>query len=319
MDPDATGQVSDAIVSEGVADSVAESAEAPAEFTMADAFAAARAETEAAAAPSEDSTAESSQPEGDEQPQAGAEQHAEASAPPEKPVTTQGVLDRIQTLVAQGREAELTPEERGVYNRVREAAKAEVLKTQAEEKEFRRTYLDFERLRLEDPDSFAEKVLENPDIVGFMRSYKAANPEVSLENPEPGPRQPSPDEVRQEMRSQYNDAITNVVKAVAADAGVDYDAVAKDAEGKLGTVLTRLVDAAIKVGIEKALPDIKKAEREAAALEAQALYANKTIVTPKVMGAGVTDPRAARPSGGGPISMREAAELARQEMAASGR
>lgn len=233
----------------------------------------------------------------------------------ERKVTSQGELDRIQTLIAQGREAELDPAARGVLRKLEER----VLAGQEKEAGFRKLYLDFEAERLDDVDAFTDKVLDDPAIAQFMRSYKAAHPGISLETPDAQPKQPNPQEVRAQVDAEYSDAVQQVASELCQKAGLDEVKIARlqaESGGKVGELLIRSFEAAVEARAEQMRPEIVRKEREAAELEAQAKYANKTIITPRAIGGVPVQGGKRDPSE--PFNMGDAMREARAELEAAG-
>jgi hypothetical protein len=235
--------------------------------------------------------------------------------PEPRKVTSQGELDRIQTLIDQGREAELEPAARGVLRKL----EARVLAGQQREEGFRKLYLDYEGERVEDPDAFADKVLDDPGVAQFMKAYKSAHPDISLENPTAGPKAPDPAEVRARVIADYDDAVTRVAAELTTRAGLDEVAFAKiqtETGGNVGELLVRSWEAAIEAKVEQMKPEITRKEREAAELEAQARYANKTIITPRAIGGVPVTGEKSDPSK--PFSMGDALRESRAELEAAG-
>ena len=312
----------EAVEAAPVADSVAESApEQAGEFSVADAFAEAKAEIEAEATPAQDSVpAEST-----ESPETPASEtptpDATDTTPDQGPTTAQGALDRIQTLVAQGRERELSATERGILNRLRTQVQAEA----KEQETIRDAYLDLLNKQAEDAEALAHFFVNDPkgpDALTFMREYGRLNPDVSLEHPQGKAATPSPERVRAEVRSEYNQAIEELLETVATDAGLDattFSRIKGEAQG-LGSFLGQTVTEAVKAQIAKELPRIQAEERKAAELEAQAKFANTTMIAPRAIGNGApSDPRAnpsSQVSGKGGIDdWRAAFDEAQAEMA----
>lgn len=250
-------------------------------FSIADALAEARAELDAQ--PEETASGDSKEPpakdvaETTETPPA--EQATEAPVARKDPA--QGELQRILQLVEEGRQGELSPTARGVLRRLQENVKQEA----ARENEYRETYLRFERMKGEDPEAFADEVINDPAIPRFMRAYKAKHPDVSLDSPN-GSTTADPVRIRRELDAEYAEAVTETVAMIAANAGLDepsIDRIRQESGGKLGVMMARAFEESVKAAVAKELPKIKEAERVAAQQEAQAAYANKTIIAPRVV------------------------------------
>ncbi|MBA2706346.1 MAG: hypothetical protein H0U59_00895 [Gemmatimonadaceae bacterium] len=327
MSPEASDEASttnEAPEAAPVVDSPAESTtDQGGDYSFADAFAEAQAEvTGETEAPAQDPVpAEST--EGTEEPASDEAEPAAPESTPDKPVTEQGALQRIQTLVAQGREAELNAIERGVLNRIRSNIHEET----KQQETFRDAYLDLLNKESEEPEAFTRWLREDakgPDALTFMREYGRLHPDVSLEFPQGKAATPSPDQVRAEYRTEIGGQIEEMLEQVATDAGLPADTYARvkgESEG-MGSFLGKVVTEAVKAQVAKELPRIQAEERKAAELQAQAQYANKTIVAPRTIGGAPQDPRTARPSGNGStgdsqMDWREAFAEAQEELARS--
>lgn len=261
----------------GTAEAPQESA--PEQFsTMAEAAAAVIAENEAPA-PSTPDPDEGSGPESKGEPEPPA-----ISKTPENR-TTQGTLDRLNTLVSQGRIAELTPAERGLFNRIQQRAIDSHTAEQQQENEFKDLFLSLEAEAIDDPAAFASRLLADPRLSAFHNAYKTAHPEVSVDTPDAKPA-PDPRRIRSEIDSEYRTTIAEAVATIAEKAGLKAAELTVLREGASGPLshLDAVFTAAVKAGIEKERPALRAEERKAAALEAQAKYAGRTIVTPRTAG-----------------------------------
>lgn len=307
MDPESDGQAGAEDVAEAPeGDSGQPDASTEAPLSIAEAFAAAKAEL-AGEPPAGDSEEEAQEPQASAQPEPQSEQQPEPKGEPEKPAVSS--LDRIRTLLEQERIAELSAEERGIVNRIRRSFEAE----QKAEREYRESYVGLLTEKAVDPEAFAEKMLENDSLYNFFREYGKAHPEVTLENPNPAERVPTPDEVRGELREQYNTALNEVLRDTAREAGVDYDAILKEAGTKLGSAINLLIERGSEARIAREVEKRLAKERDALRIELQTEYASKTIIAPRQIGGGPVGPRAKD----GPLTFREAFEAAKEELAAS--
>jgi len=274
----------DEIAPEDGFEAVAGDSDAPSDSgdfpSAAEAFAAAEAELAAQAPPTaEDATATSQQAEDSAPaPEAQTTEPTE-QAPASSQESIQGQLARIQTLLEQGRLNELSATERGVLRRIEQGVEANA----AKEREFRATYLRFERMRTEDPAAFAAEVITDPDIPRFMKAFNTAHPEVTLDTPDGVPT-PDVRRIRTEIDAEYQVAIEETVEQIAQRSGLDAPTIARiqsEAGGKLGPLMEATVNEAARVRAEKMRAEIAKEEREAAEKAAQARYAGKTIITPR--------------------------------------
>lgn len=222
----------------------------------------------------------------------------EAPAPQEndqpKGRSTQSTLDRIRTLVDQGRESELTREEQGILKRLesrgREKAERERAEREAMEQEeagFREIYLDLLALEQDDPAEFAKAIREEPSRAAFMRDYAKAHPEITLDNPDASPPQKSFEQMRAEAQDEVRGKLLDLGKYLGEEYGLsdeDVRRIAGSAKGE-GTYLAGIIDAAVEKRAT-ALADKKvKDAVKAREMELKAEYATKTIVSPRPLNA----------------------------------
>ncbi len=261
-------------------------------------------------------------PEGD-----AAKDEAEAAGEAGKPEkTSQQVIDRIYSLVAQGREEELSPAERGVLNKIRQDAERRgreaAIKEQGEEQTFRDMFLALDAQAKEDPANFVKMLQEEPDgarKLSFYQAYKEAHPGVSVDNPD-APVGPNRAAVERETYQKVFDRFGQEVDRVAAKAGVTADALATLFENAKDpwSYLEGAVDAAIASAVERERPKIAAEERRAAELEAQAKYGTQRIITPRTVNGSAVAPREGldrSPSEG--IKIEDAFREATRRLAAS--
>lgn len=298
-----------------VADAPA-SPETPSRVSFEEAVAQARTATEATESTSTDAGSEG----GSEEPPSGEaaqDSQTEPSAADRRTPetrTTQGVLQRIHDLVEQGRESELNQVEQGILRRIRSNAVTRYETEQTQEREFKGMYLDLLTKQSEDPEAFARYLVDDPNgprTARFMQSYKAAHPEVSLDDPDATPAI-RPDSIRREERARFEQALNDTLDIVGAEAGVDVAKLREGSDG-LGSLLRSVIADGAKALAEKDREAIRKAERKAAEQEATAKWAPKTIVTPKMVNGQVPRPGKAGPKSR--LSFEEAAALAREEVA----
>ena len=282
----ATPPVIDAPAPEATAP-VAETA-APAEprsteERMAEAFAA--AETAAKQDPPKAPESKTPAPKEPEQP-AGTSQEPPQTNRNRTP--EEGALDRALSLRRQGRESELSPRAQRALadydGEIRGKAIEEYRTTQATEARMRQVFLTLESERMTDPVAFSQKVLENPDIGVFHRSYRQEHPDVSLENPS-APRQRTEQEIARELTEAYGKGFESTFDRIADDAGLSDEAIASlKAEfkfgahpdsAKLGTYLGKLVTEAVKTATKESRARVTEVETENTALK-QEVTALKT-------------------------------------------
>lgn len=248
----------------------------------------------------------------------------------------QGALQRIHDLDAQGRLDELTPEERGVYDKLRSRL-SESLRPELEsqinadrerEASFKALYLDLLAEKEGDPKAFAERLLEKPRTIEFMQRYAAAHPEITLDTPD-AQRMYSGDELQAHVNTarrlagqENGERWMEAAKAIAEQVGVDPSSILEDGKGP-GTIVAALVEAAAeakaKAIVDGKLPDLVKAERAAALEQATAQFVHEQVRTPASIPGGPRNPDAPRPRDvSKPYSMAEAFAEARAELEKAG-
>lgn len=243
-----------------------------------------------------------------------------SAPPPEKPATPQSVLDRIRTLVDQGREKELSPVEQGILRKLEAKAIERRDAETTAEKQARDAFLALDALRVEDPGELARVFAEEPRRAEFYKLYKAAHPDISVDNPE-GNGQTDPTKVKQETVQTFFDQFDRAVEASWEKTGLPAEKLAELYEKAstpweyLDQTVEAMAEARAKDMLAKALPD----ERRAIELEVQARYTPKTIVTPRPangMPNGTTPSSA--PANNAPFNdaFEDAARRAREQSAA---
>lgn len=322
-----TGDAGEGVAPDGGAEGAEQSAEAPERITLSEAYEQAKAElageeSETRAGVSEEGS--QGEDHGEETPTEARETataDSDAKAEPEKTdtgeretgadeatgdePTTQGQLDRINSLVEQGRESELTPTERGVLRRLRERVEQQ----HQQETRFRDMYLQFERMK-EDPEAWTKFLDDHqqPDkVLAFMRAYKRDHPDVSLDNPDARP-QPSAEQIRAQVEEEQTEALEGLVDQLAKAAGVEDElpSLRKEADGRHGALLSSITKTAIEKGVEKMRESVRREEREAAEREAQAKFAPR-METHRVLPGVNGERRTPAPTGNSPRDRLEQA------------
>ncbi len=278
METEADGQsVADVSTAEVTPDPVIE-AEGEEPYDFSDAFAEAKAEVAAPETPTEDTAPEGEAPtEGEAaatpQPAEAAPDPTEQPATPEEPVKTPA--------------------------QIREEARQELIKEQQDTKFWHDQYVDALTEQAVDPEGFAQRLIKEDGLAGFMREYARLNPDVTLEDPEPGPKQASADEVRAETRKAFNEGLKAVLSDAASRHGTDYGTLPGVAEGKLGTAIDALITKGVEAGVKAALPKALEREREALRTEIQAEFVKTNVVTPRVIGG---SPATGKPAASGSMT-----------------
>lgn len=242
---------------------------------------------ERALARAKDSEEKEETGEGDGQPaapvdSAAEEATAEAAA---KPADSQAVLDRVYQLWKQGREEELSPQERGILRRMELDATTRIQAQQAQEESFRELYLGLLAQKDEDPEAFAHFLQSDPkgeESLRFMKAYAAAHPDVTLDSPQ-APVVKRADVYRDAVAQAF-DTVDTALATVAGKYGLtdaDLESAYEKSGNDFASYLDAIVAAAAKAEVERERPKIAKAEREAHAAELQVVRAKKTIITPR--------------------------------------
>lgn len=232
----------------------------------------------------------------------------------------QAALDRALSLHRAGRTHELPPEVQGQIRKWESDTITRHLAEQKEESEFRQMYLDYLATAEEDPAKFAamvrdqtpigEGMTQGRAIVEFMDSYQRAHPDISLENPNPGPKAKSEAEIRGEYDQMQRESLNHVLAAYCEDNGVtNFDSLRESASGQ-GNILVAVTDAVANAKVKRLTDTIRKQEREAARKEVQAEY-GALIPSLSVSSSGVS---ASAPRGRDPQSVAEAMRMFEEEM-----
>lgn len=338
MQPD--GEVTDpGLEGEAAPDSQAietPQSEASSPISMAEALAQARAAAESPAPTSSEEPGEqpaSSEHAGTEGDSAAAETPT-SKGPRERLFTEKAALQRALDFQAQGREAELSPEARGILRKYEKQIIERHETRRSEDEEFKDLWLQLEAARVEDPAEWARLTVEHPkarEHFEFYHSYRLAHPEVSLDTPNPSAKQRSEQDILAEVATAYGQGFEQTLDAIADEADIDpakYQALkAEFSFGKhpdsanLATFMAKMVstvaEAMVKPLLEKEVAKVKAAEKKAYDLQLQT-YKTQAQQTPRSMPAGVMDPRKARTQAdpSRPFSLRDALAEAKEALAA---
>lgn len=289
-------------------------------FTMAEAFAAAKADASesptGSAAPDTGSGVSDAQA-------SDANPDARPKGSDRKLYDERGALQRILQLRKDGKVGELPPEAQGVLRRleeeIRRSALAEHERQQKEEAEFKDFYLTNLALREHDPAAYAKVISAQPELALFMKAYETEHPEVTLDDPDARPRKTEGQMVK-EIAQEYGAGFEAMIDAIAADGGLDPETIGKlKAEFKfgqhpdsmqLGTFGAKLITAVAEVMAKdlaaKEVERVKAEERKAYDLQLQRVR-GMGAQPPRQLPGGVRDPRS-NSEKSGPVSMREAFE-----------
>lgn len=295
------------------------SPEAETPFSMADALAAVKAaagESPAGeAAPDEGSGAS-----GEKASEAAPDAQKKGSG---KLYDERGALQRILQLRREGKVGELPPEAQGLLrtleSELRRTAVTEHQARQQEEAEFKDLYLSNLALREQDPAAYAKVVSERPELAIFMKAYADEHPEVTLDDPDARPRKTEGQMVK-EIAQQYGTGFEAMIDAIAADGGLDSEAIGKlKAEFRFGEhpdsmqlgtfgakVITAVANVMAKSLAEKEIERVKVEERKAYDLQLQRVR-GMGAQPPRQLPGGVSNPKS-NEAKAGPVSMREAFE-----------
>ena len=221
----------------------------------------------------------------DASPEAAAALQSPASSEPPaqtaatRQFTEQQAFDRALSLHRAGRTHELPPE---VQGQIRKWEADTVERHAAEQKveaEFDELYLELKALEEEDPAEFV-KQLRDPELgksrFEFMEMYAKAHPEVTLDNPRRGPKAKTEAEIRVEQDGATAQALDASLRAFAEDHGVkDYDTIRASSGAGKAQLMVSVMQAVVAANTAKELPNIRKAERDAAYKEAMAEYGSR--------------------------------------------
>lgn len=241
---------------------------------------------------------------------------SEATPTPEavtRPMTEQQAFDRALSLHRAGRTHELPPEVQGQIRKWEADTVARHAEEQKLEKDFDELYLDMLALQEEDPAEFARQ-LRDPELgrdrLEFLDKYAKLHPEVTLDNPRRGEKVKSEAEIRAEQNGMLRETLDKSFRAFAEEHGVsNFEELRASAAGA-GTFLTSVMQAVVDAKVAKELPNLRKAEGDAAYKQAMADYG---MSVPKVSLSGSGRGAAPRGRNYDPGSVSEAFDLALAE------
>lgn len=224
----------------------------------------------------------------------------------------QPVLDRMMTLVRDGRIDDLSPEERGVFQALESTVKSKVLEEQRTEEVARNEYRKLVDLATNDPEAWRDLMDRDENAYRFWRVAKEQfGPNVAA-------RTPTEQEIRADVGSQYENVLRTSAQQMAADAGLSAEqiqALEKSSRGRIGAFLQGVYEESVKQAVEKRIaeerPKIAAREREAAALEIRSSMQERPVVVPRAEG----QPARAGAAKPGPYTFRDAFVEAREELA----
>lgn len=231
---------------------------------------------------------------GDETQEEAAQEEPTAEQPaassPEKATIAQ--LNRIISLVSEGREGELDSESRGLLRALQTRTRAEVEQEAQQEEQFKGYYLNLLEQKEDDPEAFAQTLLgeKGDQIRQFMRWYEESHPGVSRTSPDV-PLAKRVD-VEKEAYERAVGAIDDAVTSITREFGLTEDTLSEvyqKSGGQLSKYLTGVVDTlaekrtteAIEAFHKTELPKILEKEREALRTEEQAKWVKQNVRTPR--------------------------------------
>lgn len=225
---------------------------------------------------------------------------------------TQAELERIRTMIGQGRIAEFTARQRGIYN----AIKDQISRDADLEKAVVDEALRLRQLRLDDPDAFLTWREQNPSQAKAYDDFWSMPQHQSLtaENRRP---QPTERQIRAQVQSEWESVVQETARDIATRHGLsgeEFDRLAGEHKTNYGSLLEASFEAAVTKAVNTKLETertrIAAEEREAAIHELEAQYAGRTSV--RLPAGGTTG----KPGGGEPqkaSSMEEAVEMTLRE------
>ena len=273
--------------------------------SIAEAFAAAKAELEGTATPesASDTPAASSEPVGDETP---------PPAPVDTKVEGQTSLDikALREALENGTEATLPVEGRQLTKLMRERFAQE----QAQEQHFRDLYVGYLTEEVEDPEAFSKLMKSDRRVYEFVTAYEKAHPDVTLENPQ-GVRSSDPARLRAEIDAEYVTVVSDMAEYLARENGVSNFAEIRSASaGKVGALLQTTFNAAVEAAVQKALPARVAEERIAITQELTARFAQTRVTSPRVINGQPVNGAANKPVDPDENPLRGAFEEAKLEL-----
>lgn len=259
--------------------------------------AAARAATEAEAKP---------QGEGEGEPGSGEPPARQPSDP------TQAELDRINTLVSQGRIGELSARQRGIYNAIAERALAD---HQLQQTVIDRA-LELRQMRTDDPEGFLDWREQNPSAAQAYDQFwrDPAHASLTAENRRP---QRTEQQIRESVQSEWESVVAETAQAIATDGGLSGDEYGRltQEHKNLGSLLQASFNAAVNKKVTTTLASerarIEQEATEAARHELEVEYASRNAV--RFPGGGVTGSPTPRPQAAD--SMAAAVDMAEEQLA----
>lgn len=294
-------------------------------FSVEDAWAQAREALDSDEESDEGGQGDAASPDGQPGVDATGEQQSpttQTAAPetPDKGQSFQANLDRLRSLVEEGREGELTPAERGVLDRIRRQVADRHTAEQQAFNEAKDAFLALDALINESPEDWAAHSIAEPEKaareLAFYKDFKSKHPDISTVTPEGDVT--NPERVRTEAQRRVFEAFDQAVVDVAGKHGVKpeklaqlYDAATTPWE-YLGNVVEAVVESHVASEVEKRLVD----ERKAIQQEMQAKYTPKIVKPPVTLGGLPGSGKA--PARSGPISIEEAFAAAKERAAQAG-
>lgn len=226
----------------------------------------------------------------------------------------QAELDRINTLVAQGRIGELSARQRGLYNTIAQRA----LETQQLREAVVDRALELRAMETDDPAAYVDWRRANPtqaksyDEFWELPEYK----NITAENRRP---QRSEEQIRSAVQAEWEGVVSETAQAIATDGGLsgdEYGRLVTEHGKNLGSLLQASFNAAVDKAVQTKLASerarVEAEVTEAVRHELDVQYATRNSV--RFPSGGVTgNPAPAKPPAAG--SMEEAFDQAEEQFA----
>ena len=221
------------------------------------------------------------------------------TAPVPEVSAEEAAVDRIHAAIRENRISELpAPLRRRAEALVADTSRTAVAAYEEERQlmnGLRGEFLQLETMRVEDPDAFHELMWNDGQSAlrrEFYDYFRAAYPGVTPDSPGFKAATQTPDQARQEAVAAVFGDMDSALGAIARDAGIApgrLDEI-RSAAGGPWQFLSATFTEAVRAGAEKQREAIRREERRAAEMEAQARYAHQTVVTPRNVGSPVGAP-----------------------------
>lgn len=257
---------------------------------------------------------ESARGEEGDSPEGGEEAPSREPKAAERAPSVESELDRIYAHIRNGTIDRLPPQLRGraaaIQREIAEAARREYEEEQQATAALRQRFVELEALRQDDPEEFNRLMWETPESETYREFYEMMRrefPDLAPDSPVAAQRVDVERAKSEALTQVFSDMLTAVQQATKLEPE-DFDAIRSQAAGPW-EFLAEAVNRAVAKAIEKERAKIREEEGKAVRYEVQKDYLSGNVVVPRSLPQHV-----AQAGTSGPLSMREAFELARRNM-----